>query len=313
LSALASRAQKGAAPVTKPAVAVVVVSYNSASWLRRCVEPLVGAGALQVVVVDNASRDDSTSAVADLPVEVIALPENRGFASGCNIGFRSTQAPYVLFLNPDAQIDPEAIHRMVEVMERTGAGAVGPRIVDESGELEWSLRRFPTLRSIYGQALFAHRLFPNAGWVDELVRDPEAYEQEAPCDWASGACLLVRRDVLDRIDGFDEGFFLYREDVDLCRRITDLGRPIVFTPAATCTHAGGRSAPRWKLLKILASSRIRYARKHFRRVPASAYRFGVALGALTHVIAGRGLHRRAGHAVALLASIGLNFQIYPFG
>jgi N-acetylglucosaminyl-diphospho-decaprenol L-rhamnosyltransferase len=303
--------------VTKAAatdsVAVVVVSYNSERWLRTSVKPLAGSDELEVVVVDNGSTDRSVSSVADLPLEVVTLEENRGFASGCNVGYKRTRASYVLFLNPDARIGPEGIATMVEVIARTEAGAVAPRIVDEEGALEWSLRRFPTLRSIYAQALFAHRFFPSSRWADELVRDPEAYEEEAPCEWASGACLLVRRDVLDRIEGFDEGFFLYREDVDLCRRITDLGLRVVFTPAANCTHAGGRSAPRWKLLKVLAKSRIRYAHKHFGRLPASAYRFGVALSALTHLVLGRGLHRRVGHAFALLASIGLNFQIYPFG
>ena len=149
--------------------------------------------------------------------------------------------------------------------------------------LEWSIRRFPEVRSIYGQAIFAHRLFPSADWVDEVIRDPERYEREAPCDWASGACLLVGREMLEQLGGFDDGFFMYCEDVDLCRGSGIAGSPVVYTPTVVCTHVGGASSPRWRLMRVLARSRIRYAQKHFDRGRAIAYRSGVALNALTHV------------------------------
>ena len=286
-------------------VDVIVVSYNSGDRLRAGIEPLSREPAIHVVVVDNASEDDSVAAVSDLPLTIVALKENLGFGGGCNAGWRSASAPYVLFLNPDAQMTPEDVIRLAAVLERTSAGAVAPRVVDESGALEWSLRRFPEVRSIYGQALFAHRLFPAAEWVDEVVREPRQYEREGLCDWASGACLLVRRTLLEQLTGFDEEFFMYCEDIDICRRIWNSGSSVVYTPTVACIHAGGASAPRWRLLPVLAESRIRYARKHFRRVRAIAYRVGVALNSLTHLIAGRGLRARIGHARALLANLGL--------
>jgi GT2 family glycosyltransferase len=289
-------------------VDVVVVSYNSAGWLRTCVEPLVGVPGIEVAVVDNASKDESVASIAGLPLRVIELERNVGFASGCNVGWRATSSPTVLFLNPDARMEPHDVLAMAGVLEGTAAGAVAPRIVDQSGSLEWSLRRFPAVRSIYGQALFAHHVFPGAGWVDEVIRDPERYEHEGPCDWASGACLLVAREALEQLDGFDERFFLYREDVDLCRRLWDTGRRVVYTPTVTCTHVGGASAPRWRLMKVLAKSRIRYARKHFGRTRSGAYRLGMGLGAFTHVFVARGVQRRIGHVYALLAVLGLNAQ-----
>jgi GT2 family glycosyltransferase len=297
------------AVATEPRVDVIVVSYNSGDHLRACVEPLSRESSIRVVVVDNASLDDSVAGVGGLPVEVIQLHRNIGFGGACNVGWRGTAAAYVLFLNPDAQMTPEDVLRLAEVLEHTAAGAVAPRIIDESGELEWSLRRFPKVRSIYGQALFAHRLFPHADWVDEVIRDPKRYDTEAPCDWASGACLLVRRELLDEIDGFDERFFMYSEDVDLCRRLWDVDKPVLYTPTVVCTHAGGASAPRWRLLRVLAKSRIRYARKHFGSIRAIAYRAGVALSAFTHLLGGRGFRRRLGHACALLAAVGVNLQI----
>lgn len=290
-------------------VDVVVVSYNSARWLRGCVEPLTRDSRIQVVVVDNASRDGSLAGVADLPIDLVPLDKNVGFGAGCNVGWQRGDAPYVLFLNPDTEIQPGRVLALVDALERVDAGAVAPRIVGRRGELDWSLRRFPQVRSIFGQALFLHRVFPEAAWADEVIRDPVRYEQEGPCDWASGACLLVCRDVLAEIGGFDEGFFLYREDVDLCRRIWDAHHAVVYTPAVECMHIGGASAPRWRLLGVLARSRIRYARKHFGRPRAAVYRFGVIMTAGSHLVAGRGVSRRLGHLIALLAALGLNSQI----
>lgn len=294
---------------TAPRVDVVVVSYNSALWLRGCVEPLARDPSVRVVVVDNASRDASVAGVADLTIDIVPLDENVGFGGGCNVGWKRGEAPYVLFLNPDTEIEPERVLALVDALESTHAGAVAPRIVGQHGDLEWSLRRFPQVRSIFGQALFLHRLFPGAAWADEVIRDPARYELEGPCDWASGACLLVRRDVLTEIGGFDEGFFLYREDVDLCRRIWNAGYAVGYTPAVECMHIGGASAPRWRLLGVLANSRIRYARKHFGRPRAAAYHVGVVITAGSHLVAGRGMSRRLGHLIALLAALGLHFQI----
>jgi N-acetylglucosaminyl-diphospho-decaprenol L-rhamnosyltransferase len=287
-------------------VDVVVVAYNSGDQLRGCVEELSHDPAIQVVVVDNASSDESVEIVADLEVQVVELEQNLGFGGGCNAGWRTSSSPYVLFLNPDARMSPDDVLRLVDVIERTGAGAVAPRIVDESGCLEWSLRRFPEVRSIFGQAVFAHRIFPSLGWADEVIREPDRYEHEGPCDWASGASLLVPRALLERLGGFDDGFFMYCEDVDLCRRIWEAGYGVVYSPSIVCMHAGGASAPRWRLLPVLAKSRIRYARKHFSWRRATAYRAGVALNSITHLVAGRGFRGRMGHALSFLAVIGLS-------
>jgi N-acetylglucosaminyl-diphospho-decaprenol L-rhamnosyltransferase len=270
-------------------VDVIVVSYNSADHLRACVEPLAGIPGVHVTVVDSASSDGCLATVADLPVETVPLTENRGFGYACNVGWRQTGSPYVLFLNPDATIDRASLERLVAVAEDAPAvGAVAPRIVEPDGSLDYSLRRFPRLRSTYAQALFLHRLAPLAPWSDELVRDPGAYERPGRPEWASGACLLVRRTALERLDGLDEGFFLYCEDLDLCRRLRDLGLELRFEPEAVAIHEGGASAPRAALLPVLAASRVRYARKHQTRAVALVERGGIALGALTHAVITRG-------------------------
>ena len=227
---------------------IVVVSYNSRETLRRCVAPLAHDPRLRVIVVDNASSDDSLGALADLPVERVALDSNGGFGSGCNVGWRRGSSPGVLFLNPDATMSAADVLELADALERTGAGAVAPRIVDEAGRTEWSLRRFPSVRTMFGQALFVHRVRPDATWADEVIRDDRRYESEGECEWASGACLLVRRSLLEELGGFDDGFFMYSEDVDLCRRIWDEGiQRRLHAPARASTRAdtplrGGRSS-----------------------------------------------------------------------
>jgi N-acetylglucosaminyl-diphospho-decaprenol L-rhamnosyltransferase len=286
---------------------VVVVSYNSRDALRDCVTPLCDAEAITVIVVDNASSDGSLETVADLPVVAVQLDDNRGFGHGCNLGWRRGHGDFVLFLNPDARMDPSSVERLAETLDAdSSAGVAGPRIVDEKGDVDFSIRRFPRLASTYAQALFVHRLLPRMPWVDEVVRETSCYREPGAAEWLSGACLLVRRELLERMDGFDEGFFLYCEDKDLCRRAWNLGYSVRFEPSAVATHVGGGggSAPRGGLLPVLATSRVRYAFKHSRRPAAVAEKVGVALGSLTHAAIGRGdAGVRRGHARAFLAAL----------
>ena len=267
------------------AVDVVVVSYNSRDELRGCVEPLAGVDGLRVIVVDNASPEPSLPAVAGLPVETVQLEVNGGFAVGCNAGWRRGDAPLVMFLNPDARIDPAALERLAAAA-RGSVGVVGPRIVHEDGSLDHSQRRYPRLASTFAQALFLHRLFPRAAWADEVVRDPAAYAAPRATEWLSGACLLVRRNVLEHLDGFDEGFFMYSEDKDLCRRATAAGWEVRFEPTVDVMHLGGASAPRAALR------------------PGLAERLGIALGALSHALVTRkGGAVRRGHARAFARAV----------
>jgi N-acetylglucosaminyl-diphospho-decaprenol L-rhamnosyltransferase len=287
-------------------VDAVVVSYNSGRHLRACVQPLTRIDGVRVFVIDNASTDDSVAVVADLPADVLALSENNGFGAGCNAGWRRGEAPLVLFLNPDASIDENSLRRLAAVLDaEPGVGLVGPRIIEADGSLAFSQRRFPRLRSTYARAVFLHRIFKRALWADELIRDPAAYQTPASPDWVSGACMLVRRSVLEEIGGFDERFFLYCEDKDLCRRVREAGYDIRYEPGATIHHHGGASAPRAGLLPVLARSRVAYARKHLGRVRAAMETGGVALNALTHAVVARGgREKRAGHLSALAAVLG---------
>jgi N-acetylglucosaminyl-diphospho-decaprenol L-rhamnosyltransferase len=289
-------------------VDIVVVSYNSARHLRLCVEPLAPIDWAEVIVVDNASSDTSIASVADLPLRVIKSPENQGFAAGCNLGWSAGDSPYVLFLNPDSQIDATSLRRLVAILDaRRSVGIAAPRIVDDDGALMYSLRRFPRVRSTFAQALGLYHLTPAASWADEAIRRKEAYERAGAQEWVSGACMLVRRSALAQVGGWDEGFFLYCEDIDLCRRVKAVGLQVWYEPRAVVTHAGGRSAPRSTTLPLLAQSRVRYARLHRSRAAALAERVGIALEAAARVVGTReGRGARSGHIRSLRVALSRN-------
>ncbi len=195
---------------------------------------------------------------------------------------------------------------MARILDRdAGIGAVGPRILDEDGGLDFSQRRFPRARSTFAVALFLHRLLPRAAWTDEMIKDPRAYRVQGSPDWLSGACLLVRRADLEALGGLDEGFFLYCEDTDLCLRIRGLGRAIRFEPGSSAPMRAGPPAPRPSLLPIHARSRIRYARKHGGRRAELLERVGVGLAALIRLPLRRG-PARAAEARALGVALGLD-------
>jgi N-acetylglucosaminyl-diphospho-decaprenol L-rhamnosyltransferase len=286
-------------------VDTVVVAYNSQATLRASVEPLTALPWVDVIVVDNASPDDSVGAVADLPAHIVSAPRNGGFAYGCNLGMAAGSAEFVLLLNPDAQIDAESLAMLVHTLRGDPTlGGVGPRTVDDSGRLAFTQRRFPRLRSTYAQGLFLHRVAPLAPWSDDAIRDPDAYERPGSPDWISGCCVLLRREAVEAVGGLDEGFFLFAEETDLFRRLAAAGWRAGFEPRATASHVGDGSGSWHTTEHIRAYSRVRYARKHHGPVVALIEATGVALAAATH--AALWIHRPArarGHLHAARAAL----------
>jgi GT2 family glycosyltransferase len=286
-------------------VDTVIVSYNSRDTLLDGVRPLLDMPDVSVTVVDNASADGSLDVLAGLDVRAIQSGRNGGFGFGCNLGAAAGVAPYVLFLNPDARIEPADLERLVAVLDvEPEVAIVGPRLLDGSGGLIPNLRFDQRGRTIWARALFLHRLMPRSRWWNEINRSPEAHDSAHYPEWVSGACMLVRRSVLERIRGFDERFFLYCEDMDLCMRARAAGGLIRYEPDVTVRHQEGRSAPRTSLFAVLAQSRSRYARKHSSRLLATVQRIGLVVEALTHVVAnlGRPAYAR-GYAAALRATL----------
>jgi hypothetical protein len=257
-----------------------------------------------VIVVDNNSKDDTLETLADLPVKAIARGDNRGFGFACNAGWRAGNAPNVVFLNPDSRADPQSILKLAERLESDQRiGVVGPLIVDEQGRPQLSQRRFPSIRTSLAAAFFVPRIRPATRWSLDIA-DAASYRVAGSPDWVSGACLAIRREVLDATGGFDERFFMYYEDMDLCRRARDAGFDVRYEPTSRVVHVGGASAPRTQLIPVMARSRLLYARKHGGRRGELLERFAAALHALTHLaLTTQGIEARRGHLQALTQCI----------
>jgi len=270
---------------TEPRVAVVVVSWNSREDLPRCLRSLESVGLpLEVVVVDNASADDSaTAARAALPsAGVIEAGDNLGFGRASNLGWRATQATYVLFLNPDAEVAPGAVEAMAGLLDtRPEVGIVGPRTRNADGTPQLSFGPDLTPLSEWRQGRLVRGVRARRPRVLAEVESLSAFEHEPA--WVSASCLLTRRTLLERLDGFDERFFLYEEDVDLCVRARQAGFRVLFTPAAQVVHGLGRSMD-------LAGGRARaeydrshllYYRKHHGGWRTALLRFSLAIRGAT--------------------------------
>ncbi len=264
-----------------PRVAVVIVSYEGREALLASLESLRlhASIPIETVVVDNASTDGSADAVraAHPAVRVIANAENAGFARACNQGWRASQAPVVLFLNPDAEVTPGAVETLARLLgERPGVGAAGPRTRGADGTIQVSagpdltpLAEWRQRRLVLGVA---------RGDAEALARAEALHSREREADWVSGSCLAVRRAALEGVSGFDERFFLYEEDADLCRRLRAASWRVVFTPAAEVRHRLGASmarAPRRARLEY-HRSHLLYYRKHSGAVAQRALRLLLA-------------------------------------
>ena len=204
-------------------VTVVFVSYNSAAVLGEAIASVPSD--VPVIVVDNASEDNSGSVAREHGAHVIEAGANLGFGTGCNIGARAATTDFVLFLNPDARLLPDSLDLLLaETGTSPQAAAFGPVLLAHSGQPE--LPRARTLLDTSGPAMMT------------TVPD-EAVE----VNFLSGACLLVRRQTFLDIDGFDEAIFLYLEDDDLCHRLAARGHGLRLVPAARVVHHQGTSAP----------------------------------------------------------------------
>lgn len=255
--------------MNEAALTVLIVNYNGGAMLGRCVasldrDPVTAAA--PVVLVDNASSDGSAEAVAaECPrVRLLSLGENRGFGAGNNAGLAECDTPYVLIANPDTEIRDGSVEEVLGHMESSPRiGLVGCRLLGEDGTLQWSIRNSPTvLREAY-ECLFLHRMLPGtASRWGETVRERDAYDRRGSWDWVCGASMLARTDALREVGGFDEGFFLYAEETDLCKRLRDAGWEVGYDPALTMLHVGGTYTVDAFLSLENQRSKLRYFLKH---------------------------------------------------
>jgi GT2 family glycosyltransferase len=213
-------------------VSVLIVTWNSEATITSCLASIPPDA--EVVLVDNASTDGTVAEVrrAFPAVTVLESPSNLGFGTACNLAAQHASGNYYLLLNPDAALHRGAVDSMRAFLAAEPAcGVVGPRILDAAGDVELSWDRWLT---------------PVQEWFRRGSHSGkrDVRPSLAPCkvDWISGACMLLRAEAWHQVAGFDPDFFLYFEDVDLCRRLTDTGWTVYYQPEAQVTHLKGKSS-----------------------------------------------------------------------
>ncbi|WP_069187531.1 glycosyltransferase [Pararhodospirillum photometricum] len=254
------------------AVDIVIVNWNAGDALVQCVTSIAENTAnlvRRIIIVDNASSDGSIEAlpqISGIELVIIRNPENRGFSVACNQGAIRSSSDYLLFLNPDTLLKTNSLAPAVAFIsnsQHARIGVVGVRLLDERGRTQRSCARFPTAAALLGQAAGFDRLFPRF-FPSHFLRDWD-HEDTRPVDQVMGAFLLIRRSLFKEIGGFDERFFVYYEDVDLCLRVHQYGFQVVHLAYAFAVHHGcGTTAriPDTRLF-LLWRSRLLYAAKHF--------------------------------------------------
>ena len=249
-------------------VDVVIVNWNAGHLLYECVESIIHHGGIlvsRIIVVDNNSNDNSLVFIKDIPqVDVIEVQENLGFGKACNLGAGYSDSEFILFLNPDARIYPDTLRNVLAFMrmeENLKVGVCGVQLEDESGEIARSSSRFPSVLGILSHSSGLSRVFPVLG----SAMSEWDHTSTKVVDQVIGAFFFVRRCLFESLDGFDERFFVYFEEVDFAFRANFLGWSNVYFSGAKAFHFGGGSSQQVKAKRLFYSrrSRIQYVFKHF--------------------------------------------------
>ncbi len=257
-------------PDSAPLLSVIIVSVDTRNWLEPCLESLQEQDifeSIEVVVVDNGSSDGSADMVRqNFPaVNLLRLESTVGFGTANNSGAELTTAPILLFLNPDTRIREASLSDILRKFEEhPKCGVAGGAVFDDQGKPERSVGSYPTLISMgLGRLLKylppARRIlgrFCNQHWV--------GYDKPHRVNWVTGAYLWIRRDIFKKVGGFDERFFMYCEDVDLCYRVCQAGFQCWFFPDAPIVHFGGKAPVPRPRKKLLFESLRYFANKHYK-------------------------------------------------
>jgi N-acetylglucosaminyl-diphospho-decaprenol L-rhamnosyltransferase len=299
----------------KPRLSVIIVSANSAEWLRACLKTVydrAGDVELDVVVVAAGCTDETVPLVEqNFPkARTISCP-NRGFAYGNNRGLESVDADWVLFLNPDTEILEGSFGELIDTLGgRPTVGLVGVRQVTADGELFPTIRRFPNaIRQLF-EALGSERFPVRASWLGERELDLRVYERDVACDWTSGSFMLVRWQAVQSAGFMDERFFLFCEETDLCLRIKKAGWEIRHVPSMTILHHANKGGWNPRMEAQNAFAKRQYFDKHLSPVHRLASKSALVLGYALRSALGRE-ERRTSARAGLITLLGLRPP--PFG
>jgi N-acetylglucosaminyl-diphospho-decaprenol L-rhamnosyltransferase len=269
--------------------AVVTVTHGSPDEVVEFIHSLKSAdgaqpGVDEIVVVDNLSNESEAveREASAAGARVIRLPQNVGYGRAANAGERSLddEVEFVLISNPDVRVHPGAIAAMeAALIAHPEAGAVGPKILNEDETVYPSARQIPSLRAGIGHALLS-RLFPHNPWTRAYRQEDVSAEEPRVAGWLSGACLMVRRTAFCQVGGFDDGYFMYFEDVDLGYRLSRAGWTNRYEPSAKVTHLGATTTSREpsRMLRVHHRSADRFLSSKYRGWYLAPLRWSLHVG-----------------------------------
>lgn len=253
-----------------PDVSICIVNWNRADCLRECLRSIWRSKpsvSFEIIVIDNASTDDSVSVVnaESTQAMLVVNSENVGFARANNQAFELARGRYLLLLNNDTAMLSGTLDAMITFMEQhPDAGILGCKVLNPDGSLQPSCRRLPSLSTLFWRAVYLDKLFPHNRWTAADTMSGWRHDTVREVDVIMGCCMLVRRTMLDQIGPLDERFFMYSEETDWCCRAHQHGWKVYFTPEAQIIHYGGQSASLQTVAMAMhfQQSRIEYFRKH---------------------------------------------------
>ena len=270
-----------------PRCSVILVTYNSSAQIEACLRALAPQDC-EIIVVDNASEDDTVARVRTLAEEVslqlLTISRNLGFAGGVNQGVRAASGDVLLILNPDAVAEKGAIDAILACFTTSGASAVGGALLESDGQSAkgFVFRRIPTLTSLLFEVLLVNQAWPGNP-VNRRYRCLDAdYCKQQPVEQPAGACLAVTREAWNSVQGMDPGFFpVWFEDVDLCKRLLVQRASILYCPGARFHHSGAHSVAQLKFRDqqmFWYENMVRFAGKHLSGASVFFLRLGIFVG-----------------------------------
>jgi N-acetylglucosaminyl-diphospho-decaprenol L-rhamnosyltransferase len=287
-------------------LSIVIVSWNVRDLLRQCMHSVLGSQTctLEVIVVDNVSTDGTVEMVqAEYPsVHLIANTENCGFPAANNQGITLAQGRYTMILNPDTEVVSDALATMVAYADANpDVGVVGPQLLNDDGSIQPSRRRFPTLATALFESTWLQAYAPRRLLERYYVQDrPD--DATLDVDWVMGAALMARREAIAQVGLMDEGYFMYSEELDWCKRFQDAGWRVVYLPTAQIVHYGGKSSDQVGASRHVhfQTSKVYYFRKHYGRFMGETLRWFL-LGNYVWQLGLEGAKWLVGHKRALRA------------
>lgn len=258
-------------------VSVILVNYNSSKLLEQCLASIFNHTrdlSVEVIVVDNASQDDSVSMVRSnfQGVRLIEVRENVGFSRSNNIGAQAAQGRYILFLNTDTLFKENSVKILANFLnDHTDIGAVGPSLCFENGRYQISCGNLPNVFVEFVDKIRYSIARNLSATVSPILK--RMNNKTRTVGWLTGACLMVRREAFEQVGGFDENMFMYFEDKDLCKRIAEAGWRVVYYPVTSVVHAlagSSRSIDQQDVKRIYRKSQVYYYHKHLGRAQTNA-------------------------------------------